>query len=77
MSQWHIKRTDLGAKDSGAYHPAKTRSNPHPAPVQSVVVVYAETLEDALEQGATMMGVPVGVLTAARIQSGFGWGEMG
>jgi hypothetical protein len=40
-------------------------------------VVYADTLEEALEQGAAMMGVSQHVLTAQLIYSGFGIGESG
>lgn len=77
FTSWAVRRTDLGDIRSGAYHPAKTKADPNPPPVQSSVVVYADTLEEALEQGAAMMGVSQHVLTAQLIYSGFGIGESG
>jgi hypothetical protein len=77
FQQWNVRRTDLGSSIAGAYHPAKTKGNPNPPPVQSNVVVYADSLVEALQQGADLMGVSPHVCTARVMYSGFGVGESG
>jgi len=77
FTQWLVRRTDLTGRGGGSYHAAKTVGNQSPPPVQSTVVVYVDTLEEALAEGAALMGVPMNVLTAVRIQTGYGIGESG
>lgn len=65
FQQWQVRRTDLGSADAGVYG--------KPA----LVIVYADGLEDALAQGAALMGVDESICTAIQVYYGFGVGETG
>lgn len=77
FQQWAVRRTDLGARDAGVYSQPKSKANPNPPPKQANTVVYAESLAEALAQGAALLGCSQAVLTATKIFSGFGVGESG